>query len=168
MKSPPGGPPRGTTLAFDYGARRIGVAVGDRLLATASALTTLGARNGEADWVALDKLITEWEPLTLVVGLPHHADGSESAIAAQAREFAARLESRYQLPVALVDESLTSRAADAELRDQRRSGVRRRRVAVGDSDRIAARLILETWLSGQTASRSEPGQDAQHAPEQDT
>ncbi len=147
MNTPPGGPPRGTILAFDYGARRIGVAVGDRLLSTASALTTLNARNGAAVWVALDKLIAEWEPLTLVVGIPHHADGRESTTAVPARDFAAHLESRYQLPVALVDESLTSRAADAELRDQRRSGIKRRRVAVGDSDRIAARLILETWMS---------------------
>ena len=149
MKTPFGGPPRGTTLAFDYGARRIGVAVGDRLHATASALTTLPARNGKADWVAMDTLIAEWEPLTLVVGIPHHADGKESAMAVQARDFAQSLESRYELPVDLVDESLTSRAADAELRQGRRSGMLRRRLKPGDSDRIAARLILEAWMARQ-------------------
>lgn len=151
MNEPSGGncltTQRGTTLAFDYGTRRIGVAVGNGLLATASALTTLNARKGATDWTALDKLIAEWQPLTLVVGVPHHADGKESALSAKARGFASNLESRYQLPVALVDESLTSRAADAELRDKRRSGALTRRVNPGDSDRIAARLILETWMN---------------------
>ena len=147
MKTPSGAPPSGTTLAFDYGARRIGVAVGDRRHATASALTTLRARDGIADWTSLDGLIAEWEPQSLVVGIPHHADGSESAMAVKARDFALCLETRYKLPVHLVDESLTSRSADAELRQKRRSGLLRRRVSRGDSDKIAARLILEAWMA---------------------
>lgn len=147
MNESSGGSPRGTTLAFDYGARRIGVAVGNCQLATASALTTLNTRKGVTDWHALDQLIREWQPLTLVVGIPHHADGKEGALATRIREFASGLESRFDLPVAFVDESLTSREADAELREKRRSGTLRRRVSPGDSDRIAARLILETWMA---------------------
>ncbi|MDH3647127.1 MAG: Holliday junction resolvase RuvX [Gammaproteobacteria bacterium] len=152
MKTPSGGPPSGTTLAFDFGARRIGVAVGDRTLASASGLTTLKARNGEADWVALDALISEWQPGVLVVGLPQHADGNESSMGAHARAFATSLETRYNLPVDMVDESLTSQAANAELRRLRRSGMLRRRVARGDSDRIAARLILEAWMARHSAT----------------
>ena len=152
MNTPSGAQPSGTTLAFDYGARRIGVAVGDCALATASGLTTLTARKGEADWAALDALIVEWHPSTLVVGLPHHVDGNESTMGAQVRVFAAALETRYKLPVELVDESLSSRAANAELRRMRRSGMLRRRVVRGDTDRIAARLILEAWMARNSAT----------------
>ena len=146
MKQPPGGPPRGTILAFDYGTRRIGVAVGDYIHATASALLTLNARNGVPLWNELDALVAEWQPVTLVVGIARHADGNESTMATLARAFAATLEEKYALPVELVDESLTSRAADSELREQRRTGMLPRRVRPQDSDRIAARLILEAWM----------------------
>jgi len=147
VKHPPGGPPRGTTLAFDYGTRRIGVAVGDCIHATASALLTLKARDGVPPWNELDALVAEWQPVTLVVGIARHADGNESTMGTLARTFAATLEERYGLPVELVDESLTSRAADAELRELRKSGLLPRRVRPDDSDRIAARLILEAWMA---------------------
>ncbi len=145
--NPSGVPPRGTILAFDYGGRRIGVAVGEREPRTASGLDTVAARDGEPDWAKLDSLVGEWRPVVLVVGVPHHADGRESDTGKAARAFGAALGERYGLPVELVDESLTSREADAELRHQRRSGMLRRRVRRDDSDRIAARLILESWLA---------------------
>ncbi|MBT8131089.1 MAG: Holliday junction resolvase RuvX [Gammaproteobacteria bacterium] len=140
-------PSGGTILAFDFGGRRIGIAVGELSLSSASALTTIRAQRGEADWPALDPLIAEWQPVTLVVGLPCHKDGIESVSSKMARQFAEHLQTRYKLPVELVDENLTSRAADAELRQLRRSGLMRRRVTQGDNDRIAARLILETWMN---------------------
>lgn len=141
-------PAGGTVIAFDFGLRRIGVAVGECEPATASALTTITARDGEPDWPALDRLIDEWQPQLLVAGIPHHADGSESDMATAVRAFAGAISSRYNRPVSLVDESLSSRAAREELRGQRRDGTRRRRVRPGDTDAIAARLILETWLAG--------------------
>lgn len=146
MSQSAGGPPSGTLLAFDYGARRIGVAVGEQEPQTAAALTTVDARDGAPRWDQLDPLVAEWQPVALVIGIPHHSDGTESALAAPARQFAGELGRRYGLPVFSVDESLTSRAADAELREQRKSGMLRRRVRRDDSDRIAARLILESWL----------------------
>ncbi|MBT8136242.1 MAG: Holliday junction resolvase RuvX [Gammaproteobacteria bacterium] len=150
MKQPAGGAPRGTLLAFDYGSRRIGVAVGELSPPTASAFATIGARNGQPQWEQLDQLIEEWRPVALIVGIPHHADGSESPVGAAAREFGAALEQHYSLPIHFVDESLTSRQADAELREKRKRGMLRRRVRRDDSDRIAARLILESWLARNT------------------
>jgi len=79
-------------------------------------------------------------------------DGSETALTAACREFAAQLSRRYQLPVDLVDERLTSSAAQADLRDARRSGARKRRIRREDIDANAARLILETWLQDLTRS----------------
>ena len=138
-------PPAELILAFDFGERRIGVAVGNTGTRTATALGVLPAR-GTADWEAVTRCVRQWSPGRAVVGLPYNMDGSETALTAACREFAAELSKRYQLPVDLVDERLTSSAAHADLRDARRSGARRRRVRREDIDANAARLILESWL----------------------
>jgi len=132
-------------LAFDYGERRIGVAVGNTGTRTATALGVLPA-HGTPDWQAVSRCVRQWSPGRAVVGLPYNMDGSETALTAACREFAAELSKRYQLPVDLVDERLTSSAAHADLRDARRTGARRRRVRREDIDANAARLILESWL----------------------
>jgi putative Holliday junction resolvase len=132
-------------LAFDFGLRRIGVAVGNTGTRTATAVGVLPAR-GAPDWEAVTAFLREWSPRRLVVGLPYNMDGSETVLTAVCREFAAELSRRFQLPVELVDERLTSSAAQADLREERRSGARRRRVRREDIDANAARLILETWL----------------------
>ncbi len=126
-----------TALAFDYGARRIGVAVGQTQTRTAEALVTLQVRNGQIDWPAIAKLIEAWQPQQLVVGLPTSDDGQAHSNAELIARFARRLRGRFQLPVAFVDERLSSYAA-AEDPDTRRVGL----------DAVAARLILETWLAG--------------------
>lgn len=132
-------------LAFDFGLRRIGVAVGNTGTRTATAVGVLPAR-GSPDWDAVTAFLREWSPRRLVVGLPYNMDGSETVLTAACRAFAAELSRRFQLPVDLVDERLTSLAAQADLREARRSGARRRRVRREDIDANAARLILETWL----------------------
>jgi putative Holliday junction resolvase len=133
-------------LAFDFGERRIGVAVGNTGTRTATAVGVLRAR-GVPDWDAVTRCVRQWSPDRAVVGLPYAMDGSETTLTAACREFAIELTKRYQLPVDLVDERLTSAAAQADLRDERRSGARRRRIRREDIDANAARLILETWLS---------------------
>jgi putative Holliday junction resolvase len=138
-------------LAFDFGQRRIGVAVGNTGTRTATAVGALPAR-GAPDWDAVARCLSEWTPARLLVGLPYNMDGSETALTAACRRFAAELSHRYALPVELIDERLTSSAAQADLREARRSGARRRRVRREDIDANAARLILETWL--QEANRS--------------
>ncbi|MGB0956160.1 MAG: Holliday junction resolvase RuvX [Panacagrimonas sp.] len=132
-------------LAFDYGLRRIGVAVGDDITGAARALKTIDAPSG-ADWHGLENLLREWRPNALIVGLPLNDDGSDQEMATQARAFADGLETRSKLPVHLADERFSSRAADDVLRDARASGRMSRRVRKGDRDSQAARVILQQWL----------------------
>lgn len=132
-----------TYLAFDYGTKRIGVAVGDDITGTARALPTV---NGD-DWTQLLRVVAEWGPAALIVGLPLAEDGSEQATTAAARGFAADLGTRSQLPVHFADERFSSRAADDALRERRASGRMQRRVRKGDRDAASAQVILEQWLA---------------------
>jgi putative Holliday junction resolvase len=112
-------------------------------------------RDAGPDWLALDRLVREHQPGQLVVGLPYNVDGSPGALMAASDEFAAALASRYRLPVARVDERYSSREASGELAARRRAGARRRRVTAGNVDELAAAIILERWLTGE--SRPESG-----------
>jgi putative Holliday junction resolvase len=135
-------------VAFDFGRRRIGVAVGQTLTGTASPAGVLPARDGGPDWPAVSRCLREWGPSRLVVGLPYNMDGSDTVLTDACRAFGDELAQRCGLPVEFVDERLTSVAATDELREARRSGMRVRRVRREDIDANAARLILETWLRG--------------------
>jgi putative Holliday junction resolvase len=128
-----------TILAFDFGTRRIGVAIGNTLTRSARALTTIDTRDERERFAALDRLVREWEPARLVVGLPAHADGSEHAMTARARTFAATVATRYELPVLLEDERHTSEIA----RDALAGGGRAARAC---RDEVAAQLILQAYL----------------------
>ncbi len=125
-------------MAFDYGLKHIGVATGQPITATATALTTLRARDGVPDFNQVAELLEAWRPGRLLVGLPLNMDDSESDMSVRARRFARRLEGRFRLPVDLVDERLTSREAHARL------GAGFRDTATHAE---AARLIAETWLN---------------------
>ena len=142
MVSPPA-----VVLAFDYGAKRIGVAVGQAATGTASPAGVIPV-HGVPDWAALERCVRDWSPARLLVGVPYNMDGTETALTATCRAFADELARRSGLPVDCVDERLTSSAATADLREARRSGARTRRVRREDIDAHAARLILETWLRG--------------------
>ena len=133
-------------LAFDFGLRRIGIATANRETRTSSPLTTVRVERN-LPWHELDRILDDWRPAQLVVGVPE-GDGTE-AVARRARAFAAALAERYGLPVATVDETLTSAAAASELAEKRRSGYLRRRVGKGGIDRLAACLIAEQWMSQQ-------------------
>jgi len=144
-------------FGFDVGSKLIGVAVGNRLTASARALATVAMRGGEPDWPALDALRAEWLPDALVVGLPLTLDGAEQPASRLARHFAERLRARYGAPVALVDERHSSQEAARRFAGARAAGLRRRR----DGARIdaeAAAVILERWLAG--APPSSPSTDA--------
>ena len=130
-----------TYLAFDYGEKRIGTAIGDTITGTARPLATL--TGGLADAL---KLVAEWRPTALVVGLPLMEDGSDQRITTLTRVFAKALQAQSQLPVYFSDERYTSRAADDFLRDARASGVMARRVKKGDRDGLAAKILLEQFL----------------------
>ena len=124
-------------MGFDYGVRRIGVAVGQTVTRTAQALVTLKVTNGHIEWPVIAQLIAQWRPTQLVVGMPSTNDGQAHPNAAPIARFARRLSGRFQLPVAFVDERLSSYAA-LEDPAARCLGL----------DAAAARLILETWLAG--------------------
>lgn len=142
-----------TALAFDFGLKRIGIAVGDTLTCTAAPRTTLAVPAGGPDWAAIARHVLEIRPDLLVVGTPYNADGSPSELTAHARRFAAELERRFGLPVASVDERWSSLEAGRSLAAQRLSGARRRRVRRGDVDSAAAAVILERWLAGEREKR---------------
>jgi len=139
-------------LSFDYGLRRIGVAVGNTLTGTADALATIEATDGVPDWRAVDRLIADWRPSAIVAGVPYNVPGRDARLATAALRFAAELGGRYGIEVHRVDERLSSREAEDDLRERRRSGAKARRVRRGDIDREAARVLLLQWL------RARPGQ----------
>lgn len=147
MNPMPTVPGAGTYLGFDVGGRRLGVAVGESVAGTARALTVLPCDRGTPDWERLRALIAEWRPAALVVGVPRHADGTDSDSTALAERLARRLEDRFGLPVHRIDERLSSREAAARLAAAGRP-VRGRRDR-GRLDPVAAQVILETWLAEQ-------------------
>ena len=140
----PGTVTSGTVLAFDFGGERIGVAVGETSTGLAHPLTTIGGGTIDARFDAISRLIADWKPSRLLVGLPVHLDGTEHEMTARARRFARRLEGRFGIAVELVDERLTTREAASRLHDAG-VGERRQRPV---RDRVAAQAILETWLAG--------------------
>lgn len=125
-----------TIIAFDYGSKRIGVAVGQTLLNTAEPLTIVGQKQNKIHWPAIDKIIAEWRPSRLVVGFPVTEDGQTINIHTAIERFKRDLERRFSLPVELCDERLSSFEA-AQLEQQSRHQL----------DAIAAQIILQTWLN---------------------
>jgi putative Holliday junction resolvase len=133
-------------LGFDFGLKRIGIAAGDSLTQGARPIATVAARNGEPDWAMIDRYIRDWDPALFVVGVPYNMDGSASTLTDAAVAFAADLGVRHRRPVESVDERLSSREAEDQLRRRRASGERTRRVERGDIDAVAATVLLEQWL----------------------
>jgi putative pre-16S rRNA nuclease len=137
-----------TILAFDFGLRRIGIAVGQSVTSSASPLGVVANGENGPDFDAITKFVDDWRPSRLVVGLPMLADGSPGAMQAHVADFVTRL-SRYRLAIETVDERYTSREAEATLKDARAAG-RRRRISRQDIDSSAAVLIAERFLTGRT------------------
>ena len=124
-------------MAFDFGTTKIGVAVGQKITGTATPVAVVKARDGIPQWLVIDRLVEEWQPTVLVVGLPINMDGTESDMSKAATRFSRRLHGRYGISIELMDERLsTFEAREFETPDQ--------------LDAIAAKLILETWLADST------------------
>jgi putative holliday junction resolvase len=133
-------------LVFDFGTRKIGVASANRASKTTTPLATLPAHDGVPEWRDIQALIRDWQPEVLVLGLPRNTDGTDSEMTDRVRVFGRWLEEKSGLQVEEIDERFTSTEAEALLRDQRRDGMRTRRVRPEDIDRMAARLMAETWI----------------------
>lgn len=129
-------------LGFDFGMKRIGVAVGQTVTKTARPLTVIQANQGIPHWPTLDKLMKTWQPDALVVGIPLDMQGKELSVTQAAQQFAASLKERYQLAVYDIDERLTTKDAREQLFAQ--GGYKALQNAKVDS--VAAQLILETWF----------------------
>ena len=137
--------PDATVLAFDFGTQRIGVAVGNTLTRMAHPLATIQGERNDERFAAIAALVAEWQPGTLVVGLPTHADGSAHEMTQRAQRFARQLDGRFGLPVALVDERWTTEAArSAQEAAGGSANTGRRGRAV--RDQVAAQLILQSWF----------------------
>jgi putative pre-16S rRNA nuclease len=134
--------PGHTILAFDFGARWIGVAVGDTETRLANPLGMFEAANGSRCMAEVETLVREWRPERLVVGLPLAMDGSEHDMTRRARRFARRLQARFHLPVDLADERLSSVTAEAQLRETGRGGREHKNAAHA----LAAKIILQSYL----------------------
>ncbi len=117
-----------TILAFDYGEKRIGVAVGNTITKTAEPLTIIQEKNQGERWAAIQRIIVEWQPDVLVVGLPTHHDGAPHDMTQKAKRFGNQLHGRFQKPVVWADERYTSAAVE------------------GGNDALAAQLILQQYL----------------------
>lgn len=132
----------GTFLAFDFGEKRIGVAVGNSIAHTTQPLTTLRGDENEPKFAAIAAMIAEWQPAALVVGLPCNEDGTPHEMTRLSRRFANRLKGRYNLPVILVDERYTSALAGAQLNEAGIHGMKQKNMI----DQVAAQLILQAYL----------------------
>lgn len=128
-----------TLLAFDYGEKHIGVAVGQTLTSTANPVGTVRVAGASPDWTTISRMVKTWNPDALVVGLPLNMDGTEQKVTRRARRFGDELLGRYHLPVHLVDERLTTREARDRLASEGRAG--------SDDHPVAAQIILESWLN---------------------
>ncbi len=141
-----------STLGFDYGTRWIGVATGQTLLGTASPLKPLNARDGIPDWEEVGRLISEWQPDIVVVGLPLNMDGSPSELSQRASKFGRRLNGRFGVEVEFWDERLSSFEAKGDIMANRHSKDFKREAV----DSLSAQLILESWMRSQSARANSP------------
>ncbi|MEQ1637265.1 MAG: Holliday junction resolvase RuvX [Methylococcales bacterium] len=141
-----------TYLGFDFGTKKIGVAVGQTTTGMASPLQTIRSPNDQPNWTIISQLCAEWLPKGLVVGISKQADGTDNPVTPRMQKFCRQLEGRYQLPVYKIDEALTTYEAKQLLFDELH-------VSAGKlwavQDQLAAQLILQTWLNDQRAKHDD-------------
>ena len=134
----------GTVMAFDFGEKRIGVATGETMLSVAHPLTTINAEENEVKFAKIAQLIQEWRPALLVVGLPMHMDGESHLLTQLSKKFAQRLEGRFNLPVVMMDERLSSFDAAQNLSAAGVKGLKQKAML----DAVAAQSILQSYFDG--------------------
>lgn len=135
----------GTIIGIDFGTGKIGIAVGQTITQTARPLITIKAKKGKPNWAELDQIINQWQPVALVVGRPVHMDGTEQEMTERADKFARQLEQHYRLPLFQTDERLSSHEAESLLDE----AYGKQHYAREEVDKLAASLILQTWLQQQ-------------------
>ncbi len=140
--------PHNSILAFDFGTKSIGIAAShaaeDDLTHACTELKAIKAREGIPNWDELGLILKEWQPKTVIVGLPLKMDGSDMEITRRARKFGKRIQGMFGYSIEFVDETLSTKAAKSEAYERGHQG----NYSQKPVDSIAARLILETWLAG--------------------
>lgn len=131
-----------TVLGFDYGEQRIGIAVGQTISDSATPLTTLSAVKQKPDWAQIEKIIHEWKPDLLIVGIPYYLDGSSSEMTRKAERFGRQLEGRFNIPVRTVNETLSSFEAEQELQKKVKISQHNKQ----EIDKMSAAIIVQSWL----------------------
>jgi putative holliday junction resolvase len=134
----------GTVLAFDFGEKRIGVATGETMLKVAHPLTTINGEENNIKFEKIAELVQEWRPALLIVGFPMHMDGEAHAMTGLAKKFAQRLEGRFNLPVMMMDERLSSVEASQNLNQAGIKGIKQKAML----DAVAAQSILQSYFDG--------------------
>jgi len=134
-----------TILAFDFGLKRTGVAVGNTLTGSATPECTLQSKDDAPDWQGITKLIDAWKPSKIIVGMPTELDGSENPLQKSVTRFSNQLNGRYNIPVEHENEQFSSIEAAQRLKQLRQSG-RKQKIKKEEVDKIAASIILETWM----------------------
>lgn len=132
----------GNVIGFDFGQKRIGIAIGNNISKTAQTLITIDSLSNNQKFEAIQKIMEEWQPITIVVGVPFNVDGSEHKITNLSKKFAKQLEQKYSLPTHLVDERYTSIEASREIKEKR-IDLKKKKLLI---DQIAAKIILQSYL----------------------
>ncbi len=135
-----------TAMAFDYGTKKIGIAVGQGITQTASPLTVVPAKDGIPNWETIEKIVNEWKPEIFVVGMPYNMDGSLNEMSTKAQKFLQRLEGRFNIPAYSMDERLSSREAK-DIHKTMADAHGKRSNDRDVIDALAAQLILENWFA---------------------
>jgi len=134
-----------TLIGFDYGRKRIGVAVGQEITNTAKGLTTLTTTQAGPDWDAIDNVVKEWRPELIIVGMPSNMDDRPHKLHDEVKAFGNQLAERYNLPVEWIDEKLSSMEAEQQLSTS--SKTKKRKQDKAQIDKLAAQVILQSYLN---------------------
>ena len=132
----------GNIIGFDFGQKRIGVAIGNNISKSAQALITIESASSNQKFEAIQKIMDEWQPVSIVVGVPFNVDGSEHKVTNLCKKFAKQLEQKYALPIHLIDERYTSIEASYEIQDKK-IDLKKKKLLI---DQIAAKIILQSYL----------------------
>jgi len=132
----------GNIIGFDFGQKRIGVAIGNNISKSAQALITIESTSSNQKFEVIQKIMDEWQPVSIVVGVPFNVDGSEHKVTNLCKKFAKQLEQKYALPIYLIDERYTSIEASYEIQDKK-IDLKKKKLLI---DRIAAKIILQSYL----------------------
>ena len=142
--------PDSVLIGFDYGTKKMGVAIAQCITKTATPLSVLKIKNETPSWEQLDQIVSDYKPVLAIIGYPGKNNKQTSLLADKIEKFGSAIEKHYKMPTILFDETYSTTIARKELRDLRRDGNLSRRIKRGQVDSMAAKIILEQWLKLKT------------------